>query len=134
VNIQLQSQTPYGNEDGLRDFFFVHKLVHIAVDAAATLKGLGNAANATLDSTAALDGWLAAMRKDDGAPRGGDYALRDWLQLHAALHQAEYAMWGLGQAPELGVVDFGSESQFYDWMLAHSDVHDTLNQAAGITT
>lgn len=134
MNIQLQSQMAYGDTTGLRDFFFVHHLVHQAVDAHIAAAGKGAMANAVLDSDSALDGWAAVMRKDESVPSGKASALTDWLHLHAALHQGEYSAFGLGIAPDLGVVDFSSERQFYDWMLAHREVHDTLNAAARITT
>lgn len=133
MNIQLQSQMLYGDEAGMKDFMFVHRLVHSAVDAYIASKTSGQMPNAALDSGAALDGWLSAMRQDEETKVNQD-ALQDWLKWHAALHQDEYSSLGLGYAPELGVVDFSKEQQFYDWMLAHSEVHDTLNQAAGVTT
>lgn len=131
VNIQLQSQMFYGDADALRDFFFVHRLVHIGIDAAVSRAGLGSLPNATLDSERALAAWVSVMRKDQQADEGGQYALLDWLQLHANLHQAEYSALGLGVGPDLGVVDFSQESEFYDWMYSHAAAHDTLGDATG---
>ena len=135
MNIQAQSQIEFGDEDGMHDFFFVHRLVHIQVDGAITRAGLGVPPNATIDSERALQGWLQQMRKgrnpDADVEPGAAYALTDWLQLHDNLHQSEYAALNLGEAPDLSVVDFSQENQFYDWMYAHSAIHDTLNQATG---
>ena len=133
MNIQLQSQMRYGDEAGLQDFAFVHRLVHHAVDDVIAARGRGSMPNATLDGSSALAAWSAAMRGERELTEQERHALRDWLQWHAALHQDEYSAFGLGFAPDLGVVDFGSEEQFNDWMYAHDQVHDTLNRAAGLS-
>lgn len=135
MNIQPQSQISYGDEEGLRDFFFVHRLVHLQVDTAIVQAGGGSVPNSTIDSERGLDGWIAQMRKGaDPSHEVSDaesYALTDWLQLHDNLHQAEYVALQLGQAPNLSTVDFSKANEFYDWMYAHSAVHDTLNQVTG---
>lgn len=130
MNIQVQSQMNFGDENSLQDFFFVHRLVHIQVDGVIATNGGGSMPNSTIDSERALETWggLMVEREIDD---GGRAALLDWLQLHANLHQAEYSALQLGVAPELGVVDFAQQNQFYDWMYAHSAVHDTLDQATG---
>lgn len=133
MNIDIQSTMRFGDEVGLKDFFFVHRLVHQGVDAVIATRGNGVMPNAAIDSTLALAAWLAFMRQDDVNDEER-YALNDWLQLHDQLHQDEYAAFGLGQAPTLGSVDFSNDQQFYDWMFVHGAVHDTLNLAAGITS
>jgi hypothetical protein len=132
VNIQIESQMFYGDEQALRSFFFVHYLVHKQVDSVIASRSLGSNANATIDSSRALDGLVQAMLKPPQRDEGAARALSDWLQLHADLHQAEYAALQLGLAPDLGVVRFEDESAFYDWMFAHAAVHDTLGAATGI--
>lgn len=134
MNLQLQSQTPFGDTTGLKDFFFVHRLVHINADAAIAAMGLGNPPNAALDAQNALDAWAALMVDPQAANQRMRYALQDWLNLHNVLHQAEYAALNFGPAPDLSQVDFSKPEQYYDWMFAHSTVHDTLNAAVGITT
>ena len=131
MNLQLQALTPFGHVDGLKDFFFVHRLVHDQVDAVIAVKGQGNMPNATLDSQRALDAWVKLMQGEEADAQEQE-ALTDWLQLHANLHQAEYSALHLGVSPDLGVVDFAQESQYYDWQYAHSAVHDTLGQATGV--
>lgn len=135
MNIQAQSQIGFGEEEPLRDFFFVHRLVHLQVDGVIVNAGGGSMPNATIDSERALEGWIAQMRRGRDpnmiAEPGAAYALSDWLQLHDNLHQAEYAALRLGLAPALSEVDFTQQNQFYDWMYAHSAIHDTLDQATG---
>ena len=130
MNIQPQSQMFFGDEASLKDFFFVHRLVHIAVDGVINAAGKGSMPNATLDSGRALDAWLNNMR-GDMTTEEEKRALLDWLQLHANLHQYEYQALNLGTAPDLGVVDFSSKQQFDDWMFEHSAIHDALNSATG---
>jgi len=130
VNIQVQSQMFYGDEASLKDFFFVHRLVHLRVDQVINTAGGGSMPNATLDNDNALSTWVKQMRKEPLAEEE-DRSLFDWLQLHANLHQFEYQALGLGTAPDFGVVDFSSQQQFDDWMFEHSAIHDTLNAATG---
>lgn len=130
MQIDLVSAMPFGDGPSLQDFAFVHRLSHNQIDSAIQAKSLGALPNATLDSRAAMEVWTALMRHEDvGNPR----PLLDWLQLHANLHTAEWLVLGLGQVPDLSIVDFSNEQEFYDWMGAHAYIHDTENQALGIT-
>jgi hypothetical protein len=132
VNINLQSQTSFGDEMGLRGFFMDHRLAHAQIDNVIAQASLGNMPSAALGSDSALDAWVTLMREKD-APDTGRRAFSDWLQLHANLHEAEYLALGLGDAPDLGTLDGASEEQYYDWMYAHGAVHDTLDAATHIT-
>jgi len=131
MNIQPQSQTRFGDEAGIKDFFFWHRLAHIEIDRVITNAQAFSLPNATLDSQAAVDTWVRQMKADPNIGEEDKRALFDWLQLHATLHQNEYQALGLGQAPDLGVVDFSQQDQFDDWMYQHSAVHDALNTATG---
>ena len=132
MNINLVSGMPFGDEQALLDFAFVHRLVHRAVGSALQAAGKGATPNATIDSDAAMRVWGALMRGDDVTPAQAR-PLVDWLQLHANLHQAEYDVLALGPVPDLSVVDFRDERQFYDWMFAHNIIHDTVGAASGVT-
>jgi hypothetical protein len=130
VSIRIFTDMPYGNAQALRDFAFAHRLEHIAIDNKIAQLGRGSMPNATLDSEGAMSAWISLMDDDVGV---ADSALLDWLKWHSALHQAEYEALNLGYAPELDVVHFEDENQFYDWMSVHASVHDVLLTATGVS-
>jgi tellurite resistance protein len=134
VNIDVVSTLSFGDRQGLQDFFFVHRLVHLQIDEVLAQRGSGSQPNATLDSQAALDAWLAAMAAgaDGEIDQNEQRALTDWLQLHANLHESEYLALKFGDAPDLSQADFRSPEQFYEWMYAHAALHDTLSAAIGL--
>lgn len=128
-NIQVVSQMQFGDTNALHDFALAHRFAHAQIDAKIAALGGGAMPDVALDSDAAIAVWAAAMQGEsvDADP------LNDWLQLHGALHQAEYSALGLGYAPDLTTVDFRSQGQFYNWMFSHSIVHDTLDTRLGIS-
>ena len=130
MNIDVQSQMQYGDEGALRDLFLVHSLVHDEYAKAIATKRGTPTPTGGMRSNYALDEWAAVMRKEIPA---GAAILADWLQLHNNLHQAEYEALGFGLSPDLSEPDFTDESQFYDWMFAHNQIHLLVGKALGVT-
>lgn len=130
MNIDLQSQMQFGDEQALRDLFLVHRLTHDAYAKAIVAKGGPSTPTGGLSNDAALAEWGALMKGDDV---GSAAILRDWLELHQNLHQAEYSALGFGQLPDLANIDFSQASQFYDWMAGHADIHAVVGRATGVT-
>ena len=134
MNIEVQSQILFGDVQGLKDWFLVHRLAHHGVDEAIAQAGRGSMPSATIDSDSAMHAWAALMTPGATVDALSRRALLNWMTLHDSLHQAEYGALGLGTAPDMGLADLGDEQQFYDWMQVHSQVHDIENTAAGVTT
>lgn len=130
MDIAIQSQMLFGDSQSLFDFFLVHRLLHDQYAAAIVAKGGATPPLGGLSSTIAVEHWAAAMKPDG---RGDSPVLLDWLRLHQNIHQAEYALLGFGQIPDLEDIDFSKEGQFYDWMFAHADIHLITSQALGVT-
>ena len=130
MNIGLQSQMLFGDEQSLRDFFLVHRMVHDAYSKAIIAKGGPVMPTGGLSNEFALKEWGALMR---GADIGKAAVLRDWLELHQNLHHAAYAAVGFGLLPDLVDTDFAQEDQFYDWMFGHEAIHALIGQAVGVT-
>lgn len=129
MNIDLQSQIEFGDVDGLRDFFLVHRFVHEAYGVTIAAKGGPATPTAAVGSDVGLDAWSVAMLGEVEQQGPG---LVDWLQLHQELHQAEYSALGFGLLPDLRDVDMTNEQQFYDWMYGHQQIHDLVGGALGI--
>lgn len=131
MSIDLDSQFPFGDEEGLKNFFLVHRFSHESYET--KLQTLYGASFLTLglSSEAAEEAWAALMRDKKGPPAP---EVLDWLQMHAALHTAEYALiGGSGNIPpDLSIVDFSDERQFYDWMQAHQEMHDYTDSQLGV--
>lgn len=78
---------------------------------------------------------------DKKAPAQAKAALDAWLQLHADMHQSEYDALNLGditaqfqgQSFDLATVDMSKAGEFYVWMQNHQQIHDTEDNALGIT-
>lgn len=126
------TQIPFGDTEGLTQFFFAHRLNHIAIDQKIITNSLGSPANATIDSQEALKSWIQQMTKPDETDEKAASIFFDWLTWHDNLHQAEYNALNLGDSPSIGQFDPKSQGDFYSWMYLHAQMHETLNQAAGI--
>ena len=133
MNIDAVSNMRYGDITGLRDFFLVHWMVHLEIDAALVKKGSASLPNAALDSEAALSAWVGAMTSGKNPTDDDFIAIMDWLQLHANLHDMEYSALGYGDAPDFSELDLTNSNEFYTWMFAHAAVHDLLGQALSIS-
>lgn len=130
MNLDLAASFNYGDAVGLRDFMLVHRFVHDETAAAlAAQKGV-SPNTFGVSSSAAEEAWVAAMR-DEGEER--PRVLRDWLELHATIHQQTYQAIGQVDAPDLSSVDFSDPQQFSDWMFAHQQAHDYEQLNLGLT-
>jgi len=132
VNIDLVSQMVFGDREGLRDFFLVHRFVHDQTAEALT-KTLGRSTSTFgLSSGPAEDAWATLMQEGEGAVSA---ALTDWLKFHADIHSTTYTL--LGQpgtvAPDLSVADFTKAESFSDWMFVHQSMHDFEYAQLGLT-
>lgn len=120
MDIDLQSQMNFGDEESLRDLFLVHRFVHDQYSAQIVAQGGLPTPTAGLSSEIALADWVVTMKGDSP---GLMPALGDWLQLHQNLHQAEFQAVNTGFLPDLVDVDFSDQQQFYDWMELHRALH-----------
>lgn len=132
--IDLSATTSFGDDSGMKNFFLVHRFIHDQTAAALTAKfNVAASSFGIFDSNADTE-WLKLM-KDAKAGTTPPPALRNWLQVHADIHVANYVL--LGQtpttAPDLSVVDFGDQEQFYDWMYVHQQMHDFEQASLGLS-
>lgn len=132
--IDLAATTTFGDDQGMKNFFFVHRFVHDATAQALTARFGVNASSFGIVDSLAEDAWLKLMR-DKKPGQKIPNSLLGWLKIHSDMHIATYTL--LGQtpttAPDLSQVDFGSEDQFYDWMFVHQEMHDFEQQSLGLT-
>lgn len=126
------TQIAFGDAQGLAQFFFAHRLNHIQIDHQIIVNQLGSPANSTIDSQEALNAWIQQMTKPDEINDKAVSLFFDWLQWHDNLHQAEYDAFALGDSPSISQFDPRKPDDFYNWMYLHAQMHETLNQAAGI--
>jgi hypothetical protein len=125
MNIDLDSQFQFGDAAGLKMFMLTHKFVHDQIALFAQAKYGSSFSGYGLMSPFAEAAWEELMKgeRTENIPP----ALQDWLQLHAILHDEEYALIvgvsSIGQ-PDLSLVNFSDQQQFYDWMYVHQQLHD----------
>jgi hypothetical protein len=132
VNLDLASTFDFGNETALKTFFFDHRVVHEETATALTNTYGGAFSTFGIASPIAEGQWLEAMRSRKGPMLP---ALQDWLRFHAQIHNTTYMrLAGTGTlAPDLSIVDFSKEDQFYDWIYVHQEMHDFEQDTLGIT-
>jgi hypothetical protein len=136
MNIDLSATTGFNDTQGLRNFLLAHRFVHLETANALSAKYNVPFSTFGLDSQLAEDAWVQAMQQGAQGQRGVKQpaSLQDWLNVHAAIHNASYSLLaGQGAvAPDLSVVDFAQADQFYDWMQAHQEMHDYEYQQLGL--
>lgn len=132
MNLDLSSSFNYGDDSGLRTFLLDHRMVHEQTAAALSQKYGGSFSTFGLASSIAEEAWIEVMRNKRGP---NPQSLQDWLRVHAFIHDITYqTLAGTGTvAPDLSVVDFGSQEQFYDWMYVHQTMHDFEQQTLGLS-
>jgi hypothetical protein len=134
MNMDLVSTLPYRDANALHDYFLVHRFVHEATSGALGVQYQAPGTTFGLSDQQAEEAWINLMGNPD--ERGAQPpALRAWLDNHNQIHLNTYAVLGgdPDSAPDLSVVDFSSEAQFYDWMQLHQEVHDYEQQALGLS-
>jgi hypothetical protein len=132
--IDLAATTGFGDESGLKNFFLVHRFIHDQTAAALTAKfNIAASSFGIFDSNAETE-WLKVMKEAKPGQRPPQ-ALSNWLKVHADIHVATYGLLGQSPttAPDLSLVDFGDQEQFYDWMYAHQQMHDFEQASLGLT-
>lgn len=55
-----------------------------------------------------------------------------WLDVHHKTHQAIWTAIGGGVSSDLATVDWANESQVYNWMDLHAQVHGDVRTSLGI--
>jgi hypothetical protein len=137
MNIDLAATTSFNEVQGLRNFLLVHRFVHLETANALTAKYGVPFSTFGIDSQLAEDAWIQAMAAGARGEKGVKQpaSLQDWLNTHAAIHNASYALLaGEGTvAPDLSVVDFSQADQFYDWQYVHQEMHDYEYATLGLT-
>jgi hypothetical protein len=130
VNIDLASTFNFGDVPALRQFFLDHYTVHIQTAQALGTTYGGIFSTTGLFDQLAEDAWVEVMSQRTPASRPLAY----WLILHNQIHQTtEQQIVSAGlNAPDLSIVDFSKEDQFYDWMYVHQEMHDYEQQALGL--
>jgi hypothetical protein len=132
MNLDLVSNLPFNDARALSDFMLVHRLVHLETANALSQQFKVPASTVGIEAQAAEDAWIRLMA-DKKAPKNPT-ALRTWLDLHQQIHLATYELLGGDQSssPDLSQVDFSNESEFYDWLQVHQEVHDYEQSTLGI--
>jgi hypothetical protein len=132
--IDLSATTSFGDDSGMKNFFLVHRFIHDQTAAALSAKFHVASSSFGIYDSLADEAWLALMKNGKAGTRPPP-ALAGWLKIHADIHVANYTL--LGQtpttAPDLSLVDFGDQEQFYDWMFVHSQMHDFEQSSLGLT-
>jgi hypothetical protein len=134
MNIDLDSQLPFGDGPGLRAFMLTHRFVHSQI-AVYVLAQYGiQLSDFGLLNEIAVHQWEELMRQ--GRTSSVPQALQDWLNLHNTLHNQEFEAFSgenLVGLPDLSSVNFSSQEQFYDWMTTHQELHDYEQSVLGFT-
>lgn len=132
MNIDLAATTQFGDTEGLKDFFLVHRFVHELTAAALTAKYHVAVGTFAVSSSNAEQAWVKLMQDKQGPTPP---ALQDWLSIHADMHNQAYALLGGPGtvAPDLSIADFSSAEQFNDWMSAHQSMHDYEYSQLGLS-
>jgi len=132
MNLDIASTLNFGDEGGLRHFFLDHYTVHLQTANALSVKYSAPFSTIGLMDVLSEDAWVGLTT---GRLKQTTPALRDWLILHATIHDTtEQQIVSVGlYAPDLSVVDFSQPGQFYDWMYVHQEMHDYEQQALGLT-
>jgi len=128
MGFDIDSQTFYGDADGLRNFFLTHSIAHRLYAIAAVGRFNTSLPSLNLYDTSALDSWIQCMH--DGA--NVTQALRAWLEAHNNLHQSELQLVNQSGLYDFSVLNPQSEEQFYDWMQTHQAIHDYEAIAFGV--
>jgi hypothetical protein len=134
VIIDLAASAGFADQSGMKNFFLVHRFVHDQTANALTARFNVAASSFGVTDQIAEEQWLKTMA--DAKPgQPAPPALQTWLKVHADIHVATYTL--LGQtptaAPDLSIVDFGSQQEFYDWMYAHQQMHDWEQASLGLS-
>jgi hypothetical protein len=121
-NLALQSQTAFGDADGLLFWAQAHEESHQSyVKKLVATYSIKPPSFDLIDEGAMAD-WIEAMRK---GPEGFmTDRLRNWLLAHDRMHQAELAALKYTGPTNITTADFRNEDQFYGWMLDHQQLHD----------
>jgi hypothetical protein len=132
VNLNIASTMNFGDDNALRHFFLDHYMVHLDTARAVSAKQGTAYGTIGLQDTLAEDAWIALMREETQVTAD---ALHNWLILHNSIHQGTDAVITPGglDAPDLSVVNFAKQDQFYDWMYVHQELHNFEQQALGLT-
>jgi hypothetical protein len=134
VIIDLSATTSFADESGINNFFLVHRFIHDQTATALTQRFGVSASSFGVFDTSAQAEWIDLMKKKEPGTRPPQ-ALAVWLKVHSDIHIATYGL--LGQtpttAPDLSIVDFGSEEQYYDWMYVHQQMHDFEQASLGLS-
>lgn len=134
MNLDINTQFTFGDAEGLRNFMLAHRFVHRQTADALTAQFSVAASSFGLTSAPAEEAWVSLMR-DKEASDEARVALADWLKFHADMHTQAYTLLSrtTTAAPDLSNVDFASEEQFYEWMLAHQEMHEFEQSSLGLT-
>lgn len=111
VNLDIFSNTDYGDEEGWKIFHFNHGYIHENYSVQIALQHTVQIPEYDLST---LD--LKDRMKTQA-----------WLQTHDQVHQAISETLGLGVSADLQTVDLSDKSQFYDWMYYHQLIHDQID-------
>ena len=135
MNLDIFSQIEFGDGHGVRAFMLAHSLIHDEEAVAIAAQFGVSQSTFAMRNGSAEDAWVARMA-ERGEKGQIPFALQDWLEWHADIHNQTYQIIGGNagvQAPDLSQVDFGNAEQFYDWMQSHQQMHDFEQQSLGLT-
>ena len=113
MNLGISADVPFGNREAFDDFLLQNEVAHISYGS-----------NLVRQKNIVISAIL---------PVGNPLDHTDWLNDHWRRHAEECLPLGIA-VPDLSVVDLKEETQYLDWMLLHSQLHQQQNKALGITT
>jgi hypothetical protein len=134
VNLDITSQTTYGDAAGLKGFSLAHRIAHQDNAQMIAAAGHGSVPGFDVGDEVAMKEWGVLMSGLENAPKSPSPHMKEWLQLHDMIHKAEYNALNIGTGPDLAEVNFANKDEFDQWMLDHQQAHDAVGSALGSTT
>lgn len=134
VNLDITSQTAFGDAEGLKGFSLAHRLAHQETAQGIATLGFGAVPGFDVADEVALKEWGVLMAGLENGPKSPSPHMKEWLNLHDMIHKAEYNALNIGVGPDLAEVNFAHKDEFDQWMLEHQQAHDAVSSALGSTT
>lgn len=133
MNIYLQSDMSFGDNQALRVFFGDHGQAHATYARLLSEMGLPTSGYFDVSDQGTVDAWTAmndALRTEEKVKQPN--SITNWLIMHATLHDAESQALGITLTSGLDDADFTNKEQFFDWFYIHQQQHLAQDMALGL--
>lgn len=133
MNIYLQSDMQFLDDEALRVFFGDHGMAHATY--ARLISEIPKPLNNYFDVSdqGALDAWVemnGKLRQKEDSKQSE--SIQNWLNVHSSLHDAESQALGVPLTSGLNTVDFTKRDQFESWLYIHQQQHVAQDLALGL--